>query len=104
MTGTCVRLVIPVQTAKRRRSAKDGGFLLWWRRQAVSAHTFNAQHNPRPALSAARDAVLELIVKAIKSAGLKPGADVAIALDCAASELWKGKGRYVFKKVKKKKK
>jgi enolase len=49
------------------------------------------------------DAVLDLIVKAIKSAGLKPGADVAIALDCAASELWKGKGRYVFKKVKKKK-
>jgi enolase len=49
------------------------------------------------------EAVLELIVKAIKATGLKPGADVAIALDCAASELWKGKGRYVFKKVGKKK-
>jgi enolase len=49
------------------------------------------------------DAVLDLIVKAIKVAGLKPGKDVAIALDCAASELWKGKGRYVFKKVGKKK-
>jgi len=49
------------------------------------------------------EAVLELIVKAIKAVGLKPGADVAIALDCAASELWKGKGRYVFKKVGKKK-
>jgi enolase len=49
------------------------------------------------------DAVLDLIVKAIKAAGLKPGKDVAIALDCAASELWKGKGRYVFKKVGKKK-
>jgi len=49
------------------------------------------------------DAVLDLIVKAIKMAGLKPGTDVAIALDCAASELWKGKGRYVFKKVGKKK-
>jgi enolase len=48
------------------------------------------------------DAVLDLLVKAIKTAGFKPGADVAIALDCAASELWKGKGRYVFHKVKKK--
>jgi enolase len=48
------------------------------------------------------EAVLELLVKAIKTAGLKPGPDVAIALDCAASELWKGKGRYVFHKVKKK--
>jgi enolase len=48
------------------------------------------------------EAVLELLVKAIKAAGLKPGPDVAIALDCAASELWKGKGRYVFKKVGKK--
>ncbi len=48
------------------------------------------------------DAVLELLVKAIKTAGLKPGPDVAIALDCAASELWKGKGRYLFKKVNKK--
>jgi enolase len=49
------------------------------------------------------EAVLELIMKAIKATGLKPGADIAIALDCAASELWKGKGRYVFKKVGKKK-
>ena len=49
------------------------------------------------------DAVLDLIMKAIKVAGLRPGKDVAIALDCAASELWKGKGRYVFKKVNKKK-
>ena len=45
------------------------------------------------------DAVLDLIMKAIKAAGLEPGRDVAIALDCAASELWTGKGRYVFKKV-----
>ena len=49
------------------------------------------------------DAVLDLIMKAITAAGLRPGKDVAIALDCAASELWKGKGRYLFKKVNKKK-
>jgi enolase len=44
------------------------------------------------------EAVLELLVKAIRTAGLKPGRDVAIALDPATSELWKGKG-YVFKKA-----
>jgi enolase len=48
------------------------------------------------------EVVLDLLMKAIKVAGFKPGTDVAIALDCAASELWKGKGRYVFKKVGKK--
>src|SRR6185503_6152693 len=37
------------------------------------------------------DAVLDLIMKAIKAAGLEAGKDVAIALDCAASELWTGK-------------
>jgi enolase 1/2/3 len=49
------------------------------------------------------EAVIELILKAIKAAGLRPGADVAVALDCAASELWKGKA-YVFKKAGGKKK
>jgi enolase len=40
---------------------------------------------------------LELIVEAIRSAGYKPGSQVSIALDPAASELHDGK-KYVFKK------
>jgi enolase len=40
---------------------------------------------------------LEVIVKAIAKAGYKPGRDVFIALDPAASEFYDGK-RYVFKK------
>jgi enolase len=40
-------------------------------------------------------AAIELILEAVGKAGYKPGTDVALALDCAASELWKD-GRYVL--------
>jgi len=40
-------------------------------------------------------AAIELILEAVAKAGYKPGSDVALALDCAASELWKD-GRYVL--------
>jgi enolase len=40
-------------------------------------------------------AAIELILEAVGKAGYKPGADVGLALDCAASELWKD-GRYVL--------
>jgi enolase len=43
------------------------------------------------------DEAVELIVEAIKAAGYKPGKDIAIALDPAASEFYDG-GDYVFKK------
>ena len=39
------------------------------------------------------EAALKLIVQAIEKAGLKPGADVAIGVDCASSEFYKD-GRY----------
>ena len=38
------------------------------------------------------------MLEAIGKAGLRAGADVWIALDVAASELWAGGGRYTFKK------
>lgn len=47
-----------------------------------------------PNLKSNREA-LDLIVEAIKSAGYKPGKDVYIALDVAASELYKD-GKYEF--------
>ena len=40
-------------------------------------------------------AAIELILEAVAKAGYRPGEDVALALDCAASELWKD-GRYVL--------
>ena len=49
-----------------------------------------------PDLGTDEDA-LKVVVEAIESAGYAPGKEVAIALDCAASELFKT-GKYTFKK------
>ena len=43
------------------------------------------------------EAALDVIMEAISAAGYKPGQDIAIALDVAASELYDS-GAYVFKK------
>jgi enolase len=40
---------------------------------------------------------IRLVLEAIEAAGFTPGQDIALALDCAASELHKG-GKYTFKK------
>ena len=42
------------------------------------------------------EAALEFCVKAIESAGFKPGHDIALGLDCAASEFFKD-GAYVYR-------
>lgn len=50
------------------------------------------------------EAALELIMSAIEKAGYKPGTDVSLALDCAATEFYdKSAQRYIEKKKKKKK-
>ena len=46
----------------------------------------------------AHEEVLDLLVEAIRSAGLTPGRDMSLALDCAASELADGDA-YVFRKA-----
>jgi enolase len=50
-----------------------------------------------PNLKSNREAV-EVVLEAIDKSGRKAGHDVFVALDVAASELWAGGGRYVFKK------
>ncbi|MDA1081983.1 MAG: phosphopyruvate hydratase [Gemmatimonadetes bacterium] len=49
-----------------------------------------------PDLATDEDAI-KVILEAITAAGYKPGTEIALALDCAASELFDGK-QYVFKK------
>jgi len=44
---------------------------------------------------AGNDEAIELILRAIEVAGYTPGQDVALALDCAASEFYKG-GKYIL--------
>ena len=47
-----------------------------------------------PAINSSREA-LDVILKAVESAGYKPGDDVLLALDCASTEFFKD-GRYVM--------
>jgi len=42
------------------------------------------------------EAAIKFIINAIKTAGYKPGSDIGIGLDCAASEFYKGK-KYILK-------
>jgi enolase len=52
-----------------------------------------------PNLASAPDA-LDFVMKAIEKAGYKPGKDIALALDCAATEFYK-KGKYEYEGEKK---
>ncbi len=69
---------------------------------ALKSALKNAGHNTNvgdeggfaPNLPSA-EAALEFCVKAIEAAGFKPGQDVALGLDCAASEFFKD-GAYVY--------
>jgi enolase len=55
-----------------------------------------------PSLSSNREA-LDLVLQAVEQAGYKPGNDIFLALDVAASELWShSAGNYEFKKSKEK--
>lgn len=49
-----------------------------------------------PDLPTDEDAI-KIIIEAISAAGYKPGTEIALALDCAASEVYDG-SKYVFKK------
>jgi enolase len=50
-----------------------------------------------PKLGSVEEA-LETIIQAIKDAGYKPGKDIYLTLDPAASEFYDGNGKYIFKK------
>ena len=51
-----------------------------------------------PKLGSVEEA-LETIIQAIKDAGYKPGKDIYLTLDPAASEFYDGNGKYTFKKI-----
>ncbi|MDQ2766813.1 MAG: phosphopyruvate hydratase, partial [Gemmatimonadota bacterium] len=50
-----------------------------------------------PDLKSDEDA-LKIIIEAIEAAKYAPGKQIALALDCAASELYDKQGKYIFKK------
>ena len=92
-------MIMPVGAANIREAVRMGSEVF----HTLKKELQNAGHNTgigdeggfAPNLSSARDA-LDFILKSIEKAGYKPGDDICLALDCAATEYFKG-GKYEMK-------
>ncbi len=91
-------MILPVAAAGMAEALRAGAEVF----QALKRQLAEAGHNTNvgdeggfaPNL-AGTEAVLDLILRAIEAAGYRPGEEVALALDCAASELFHD-GNYVL--------
>ena len=92
-------MIMPVGAANIREAIRMGSEVF----HTLKKELQNAGHNTgigdeggfAPNLNSARDA-LDFILKSIEKAGYRPGEDIYLALDCAATEYFKG-GRYEMK-------
>ncbi|WP_137111922.1 phosphopyruvate hydratase [Rhodobacter sp. SY28-1] len=92
-------MIMPVGASDIREAVRMGSEVF----HTLKKELQNAGHNTgigdeggfAPNLSSARDA-LDFILKSIEKAGYKPGEDIYLALDCAATEYFKG-GKYEMK-------
>jgi enolase len=92
-------MIMPVGADNIREAVRMGSEVF----HTLKKELQNAGHNTgigdeggfAPNLNSARDA-LDFILKSIEKAGYKPGEDIYLALDCAATEYFKG-GKYEMK-------
>ena len=92
-------MIMPVGASDIREAVRMGSEVF----HTLKKELQNAGHNTgigdeggfAPNLNSARDA-LDFILKSIEKAGYKPGEDIYLALDCAATEYFKG-GKYEMK-------
>ncbi len=92
-------MIMPIGASNIREAIRMGSEVF----HTLKKELQNAGHNTgigdeggfAPNLSSARDA-LDFILKSIEKAGYRPGEDIYLALDCAATEYFKG-GRYEMK-------
>ena len=92
-------MIMPVGAADIREAVRMGSEVF----HTLKKELQDAGHNTgigdeggfAPNLNSARDA-LDFILKSIEKAGYRPGEDIYLALDCAATEYFKG-GRYEMK-------
>ncbi len=92
-------MIMPVGAANIREAVRMGSEVF----HTLKKELQTAGHNTgigdeggfAPNLRSARDA-LDFILKSIEKAGYKPGTDICLALDCAATEYFKG-GKYEMK-------
>ncbi|HEV7254622.1 MAG TPA: phosphopyruvate hydratase [Mesorhizobium sp.] len=91
-------MVMPVGAPSLREAVRWGSEIFHTLKKGLkeAGHNTNVgdEGGFAPNLNTAEDA-LDFIMKSVEKAGFKPGEEVAIALDCAATEFFKD-GRYVY--------
>ena len=92
-------MIMPVSAGNIREAVRMGAEVFHTLKKELSAAGLNTgigdEGGFAPAISSARDA-LDFILKSIEKAGYRPGEDIYLALDCAATEYFKG-GKYEMK-------
>jgi enolase len=92
-------MIMPVGAQDIREAVRMGSEVFHTLKKELQAAGHNTgigdEGGFAPNLNSARDA-LDFILKSIEKAGYKPGEDIFLALDCAATEYFKG-GRYEMK-------
>ncbi|WP_163272058.1 phosphopyruvate hydratase [Chelativorans alearense] len=91
-------MVMPVGAESLREAVRCGAEIFHTLKAGLKAAGHNTNVGDEggfaPGLKSAQEA-LDFIMTSIEKAGYKPGEDVAIALDCAATEFFKD-GKYVY--------
>ncbi len=92
-------MIMPVAATNIREAVRMGSEVFHTLKKELSAAGHNTgigdEGGFAPNLSSAREA-LDFILRSIEKAGYKPGQDIYLALDCAATEYFKG-GKYEMK-------
>ena len=92
-------MIMPVAAENIRDAVRMGSEVFHTLKKELSAAGLSTgigdEGGFAPNLSSARDA-LDFILRAVEKAGYKPGDDIMLALDCAATEYFKN-GRYEMK-------
>ncbi len=92
-------MIMPVGASDIREAVRMGAEVFHTLKKELQAAGHNTgigdEGGFAPNLNSARDA-LDFILKSIEKAGYRPGEDIHLALDCAATEYFKG-GRYEMK-------
>ncbi|MGB5868617.1 MAG: phosphopyruvate hydratase [Albidovulum sp.] len=91
-------MIMPVAAENIREAVRMGAEVFHTLKKELSAAGLSTgigdEGGFAPNLSSAREA-LDFILKSIEKAGYRPGEDIHLALDCAATEYFKG-GKYVM--------
>lgn len=91
-------MIMPVSAGTIRDAVRMGSEVFHTLKKELSAAGLSTSVGDEggfaPNLSSTRDA-MDFILKAIEKAGYKPGEDIYLAMDCAATEYYKG-GNYVM--------